>query len=102
MNNICKSNLRNSIISELISVDETGKASINFGFNSGGYEKYVFFVTASGNTISIDTVLKRLHSETFNDPDDEDLYIVAYNVNYENASLYDSLTDELIECAYSE
>lgn len=79
---------------------ENGKARINFGYNSGGYESYLYFITKDGGVLGIGTVLEEIESVDFNDEDDSQWFIVGSAVNYEDYDLYDSHTNKLIPAAY--
>lgn len=79
-----------------------GVPCINYGHNSGGYEKYQYFICADGGVLSIGTVINEFHKVNFNDPDDKQWYIVGCEVNYENDDLYDDHTGLRIESAYGE
>ncbi|QXO12256.1 hypothetical protein pEaSNUABM49_00010 [Erwinia phage pEa_SNUABM_49] len=75
---------------------------INYGFNSGGYEKFQYFICADGGCLGIGTVINEFHKVNFNDPDDKQWYIVGVEVNYENTELVDDHTGDYIPAAYSE
>lgn len=94
-----QSNFENEFINGAIRLDD-GTPSINWGFNSGGYEKHQYFITADGGCLAIDTVINEYHKVNFNDPDDSQWHIVGVEVNYENDDLYDDHTGEKIEPAY--
>lgn len=93
-------NFKNTKIAEMLRVDDEGNVKINYGFNSGGYESNVFFITEDGGVLGIQTVIDEINKVDFNDPDDSQWFIVGYDVNYENHDLYDSHTGNLIEAAY--
>lgn len=78
-----------------------GVPCINYGYNSGGYEKYQYFITADGGVLSIGTVINEFHNVNFNDPDDKQWYIVGVDINYENTSLIDDHTGDYIETAFN-
>lgn len=92
-------NILNTEIAKYLKV-ENGKCSISHGYNSGGYESYLYFITKDGGVLGIDTVLEEIDSVDFNDEDDSQWFIVGSAVNYENYELYDSHTDKLIPAAY--
>ncbi len=94
-----QSNFENEIISQAIRLED-GTPSIIWGANSGGYEKYQYFITADGGCLAIDTVINEFHKVNFNDPYDPQWHIVAVEVNYEDHDLYDDHTGEKIEPAY--
>ena len=96
-----QANFENEIIAQSLRLDN-GVANINYGFNSGGYEKYQYFVTADGGILGINTVMVNIQSINFNDPDDSQWYIVGVDVNYEDNFLADDHTGELLESAYGE
>lgn len=75
---------------------------INYAANSGGYEKFQYFICADGGTLSIGTVINEFNKVNFNDPDDKQWYIVGCEVNFENNDLYDDHTGLPIEPAYGE
>jgi len=76
-------------------------ATINYGFNSGGYENHVYFVTKDGGTLAITTVINEINTVDFTDDTDPQWFIVGYDVNYENVDLVDDHTGEPITAAYS-
>lgn len=94
-----QANFENEFIAGALKL-ENGFANINYGFNSGGYETYQYFVTADGGCLSINTVIVNIQKVNFNDPDDSQWYIVGVDVNYEDHELRDDHTGELIEAAY--
>jgi hypothetical protein len=96
-----QANFENEFISQAIRLDD-GVANINYGFNSGGYEKYQYFVTDDGGVLGINTVMANIQSINFNDPDDRQFYIVGVDVNYEDNFLADDHTGELLESAYGD
>lgn len=94
-----QANFENQFINELLYIDN-GIARINYGFNSGGYESNVFFYTADGGTLAIDTVIDEIQKVNFNNENDPHWYIIGYDVNYEDNHLTDSHTGQKIEPAY--
>ena len=78
-----------------------GSAKIRYGYNSGGYENFVYFVTADGGTLHVDTVIAEIAKVDFTDPSDPQWHLVGYEVNYENESLIDDHTGEKIAAAYA-
>lgn len=96
-----QANFENEFISQAIRLED-GVAYINYGFNSGGYERYQYFVTADGGVLGINTVMLNIQSINFNDPDDSQWYIVGIDVNYEDDTLTDDHTGEYLESAYGE
>lgn len=94
-------NFENTFLAEVFKITD-GVVSINYGFNSGGYERFVYFVTADGGTLAINTVLNEFSKVDFNDEYDPQWYIVGYDVNYEDDDLYDDHTNEKIESAYGD
>lgn len=94
-----QSNFENEFIANAIKLVD-GNASIKYGFNSGGYERHQYFITADGGCLGIDTVINEIHKINFNDPDDSEWHIVGVNVNYEDDYLYDDHTGLPIEPAY--
>jgi hypothetical protein len=95
-------NLKNVFLCDLLTQKEDGSIRINYGYNSGGYESNVYFVTKDGGALSINTVIAELALVDFSDEDDSQWYITGYDVNYENHDLYDDHTGELIPAAYEE
>ncbi len=73
---------------------------IRYGANSGGYENYVFFVTADGGCLHIDTVVDQIGEVDFTDPSDRQWFLVGYQVNYEDPDLIDAHTGQPIPSAY--
>lgn len=96
-----QANFENEIISQALRLDN-GVANINYGFNSGGYERYQYFVTDDGGVLGINTVMANIQSINFNDPDERQFYIVGVDVNYEDDQLQDDHTGEYLESAYGE
>ena len=94
-----QNNFENEFIAGAIRLTD-GNPSINWGYNSGGYEKYQYFITADSGCLAIDTVINEYHKVNFNDPDDRQWYIVGVQVNYEDNDLYDDHTGEQIKPAY--
>lgn len=95
-------NLKNVFLCDLLTQKEDGSIRINYGYNSGGYESNVYFVTKDGGALSINTVIAEFALVDFSDEDDSQWYITGYDVNYENHDLYDDHTGELIPAAYEE
>ncbi len=93
---------RMSELNAPLRLDDDGNVRVEYGYNSGGYENYVYFVTADGGVLAIDTVIDEINKTVFSDKSDPQWFIVGYGVNYEDAYLRDDHTGELIECAYSE
>ena len=96
-----QANFENEIIAQALRLDD-GVAHINYGFNSGGYEAYQYFVTEDGGVLGINTVMANIQSINFNDPDDRQFYIVGVDVNYEDDMLTDDHTGEYLESAYGD
>lgn len=96
---IVQTNFENQFLAELFKITD-GVVSINYGFNSGGYESFVYFYTQDGGKLAIDTVLNEFTKVNFNDDNDPQWFIIGYDVNYEDPELYDDHTNELIPCAY--
>lgn len=96
---LVEKNILNAELAKYLKV-ENGQASINHGYNSGGYESYLYFITKDGGVLGIETVLEEINSVDFNDEDDSQWFIVGSAVNYEDHDLYDSHTDKLIPAAY--
>lgn len=76
-------------------------AKISYGFNSGGYENYIYFVTKDGGTLSISTVIDQIDEVDFTDDADPQWYIIGYDVNYENTDLVDDHTGAPLPAAYA-
>lgn len=96
-----QANFENEFISNAIRLDN-GVANINYGFNSGGYERYQYFITADAGVLGINTVMANIQSVNFNDPNDEQWHIVGVDVNYEDTNLIDDHTGEYLEAAYDD
>lgn len=96
-----QANFENEIIAQALRLDD-GVARINYGFNSGCYEAYQYFITDDGGVLGINTVIANIQSINFNDPDDRQFYIVGVDVNYEDDTLTDDHTGEYLESAYGE
>ncbi|MCV7247740.1 hypothetical protein H7J07_05805 [Mycobacterium koreense] len=73
---------------------------ISYGYNSGGYENFIYFITAGGGALAIDTVIAEIGQVDFTDASDPQWHIVAYEVNYEDADLVDDHTGDRIPAAY--
>ena len=95
-------NLENEFIANAVSIDINGTVSIKYGYNSGGYESYQYFITKDGGTLAIQTVIDEIDNVDFNDEFDPQWYIVGVEVNYHCDDLYDSHTNKLIEPAYGD
>jgi hypothetical protein len=91
---------QNEIIKQVFDNDLT----LKFGFNSGGYECFQYFITTDGGVLSLDAVRDELKQDpTLFDTDwDQQWYIVASEINYENNDLYCDHTNKLIESAYED
>ncbi|KXO93006.1 Uncharacterised protein (plasmid) [Tsukamurella tyrosinosolvens] len=97
---IRSTNLAHSKIAELL--EECGGAvEIIYGFNSGGYESNVYFITADGGALGIDTVIAEIDQVDFTDEADRQWFIVGYQVNYEDHDLIDDHTGAKIPAAYA-
>lgn len=79
-----------------------GDMSQKYGFNSGGYEKHYYFITADGGILSIESVRENIDKVDFNCPFSPDWYIIGGGVNYEDQDLVCSHSNEKIEPAYTE
>lgn len=99
MLSITQKNFENEFLANAFNID-MGVVSIKWGANSGGYEKYQYFITADGGCLAIETVLNEFHVVDFNDENDPQWHIVGVDVNYENHDLYDDHTNQLIPAAY--
>lgn len=96
-----QANFENEFINAALQLDN-GYANIRYGFNSGGYERYQYFVTADGGILGINTVIVNIQKINFNDPDDSQFHIVGGGVNYEDVYLTDDHTGEYLESAYGD
>jgi hypothetical protein len=76
-------------------------ATINYGYNSGGYEDYVVFYTKDAGTLAISTVIDQINEVDFTDDSDPQWFLIGYSVNYEDNDLTDSHTGEPIPAAYT-
>lgn len=95
------SNFENKSISDTLQNNHDGSVTIKYGYNSGGYEAYMYYLTADGGVLAVQTVIDEIDQVNFNDKDDPQWYIVGVEVNYENDSLVDDHTGKLIESAYN-
>lgn len=86
-------------LGDILERDGSG-VKIRYGANSGGAENYVFFVTADGECLHIDTVIDQIGEVDFTDPDDRQWFLVGYQVNYEDSDLTDAHTGQSIPAAY--
>lgn len=77
------------------------EVKITYGYNSGGYENFIYFITADGGTLAVSTVIAEIDKVDFTDPSDKQWHIVGYEVNYEDTSLIDDHTGEAIPAAYA-
>lgn len=75
-------------------------AKISYGYNSGGYENFVYVITADGGVLAIDTVIAEIDKVDFTDESDPQWCVIGYEVNYEDDSLVDDHTSEKIPAAY--
>jgi hypothetical protein len=73
---------------------------IRYGFNSGGYENSVYFITGDGEALHIDTVISLIGEVDFTDPFDPQWHLTGYQVNYEDGDLRDAHTGATIPAAY--
>lgn len=87
-------------LSDLLERDGS-TARIRYGYNSGGYENFVFFVTGDGEALHIDTVIAEIGQVDFTDQYDKQWHLIGYDVNYEDFDLTDAHTGEKIKAAYS-
>lgn len=64
----------------------------------------LFFITADGGTLAPSTVRAELFqiARAVRDSDNSQWRVVAHDVNWEDASMYDDHTGERIESAYAE
>lgn len=76
-------------------------ARIRYGYNSGGYENHVYFVTGDGEALAIDTVIAEIDKVDFTDSSDRQWHLLGYDVNYEDSDLTDAHTGKKIQPAYS-
>lgn len=72
---ILKENLKNPHINKYFNDDGT----IAYGYNNGGRENHVFFITEVAEILAITTVQRHIHTVTFNDENDT-AYITASGV----------------------
>ncbi|MGI6797704.1 hypothetical protein [Gordonia sihwensis] len=75
-------------------------AKINYGFNTGGAENYVYFVTKDGGALAIDTVIAEINNVDFTDSDDPQWYLVGHAINEEDENLTDDHTGRPIPSMY--
>ena len=92
-----KTNFQNKHISSLISEQN----EIRFGFNSGGYEKFAYFITQDGGLLGIDTVLAEMEKTDFNNEYDPQFFIIGSAINYESHLVCDHSGEE-IPAAYED
>ena len=95
-------NLASQHLKDLLYRDGDGAVKIRYGFNSGGYENHVYFVTADTGALAIDTVIAEISEVDFTDEDDSQWFIIGYEVNYEDFDLVDAHTGKPIAAAYSD
>ncbi|MCK0441185.1 hypothetical protein MUG78_17440 [Gordonia alkaliphila] len=95
-------NLASEHLKGLLAMEADGRVRIEYGFNSGGYESNVYFVTKDGGCLHIDTVIAEIDEVDFTDPDDSQWFIIGSDVNYEDGELYDAHTNALIPAAYGD
>lgn len=98
---LVEKNILNAELAKYLKV-ENGQVSIDYSYNSGGYESYLYFLTKDGGVLGVETVLEEIDSVDFNDEDDAQWFIIGSAVNYEDHELYDSHTSNLIPAAYEE
>jgi len=87
----------NKIIEQAFELKDD-KLVLKYGFNSGGYEKHQYFLTADGGILSIEAVQENW--KLCNDPDDPQWYVIHPEVNYEHDDLVCDHTGEKIEPVY--
>lgn len=73
---------------------------IRYSYNSGGDQNHLYFVTADGGVLGIDTVIAEIGEVDFTDPYDRQWHLIGYDVNYENHDLVDDHTGAKIAAAY--
>ncbi len=73
---------------------------VRYGYNTGGYEHNVYFLTGDGGPLHIDTVIAQIAQVDFTDPTDPEWFLVGYQVNYEDPDLIDAHTGQKIPAAY--
>lgn len=74
---------------------------IRYGYNSGGYENHVYFLTSDGGALHVDTVIAEIDQVDFTDSSDPQWFLIGYQVNYEDTDLIDAHTGTKIAAAYS-
>lgn len=75
-------------------------ATINYGYNTGGAENYVYFVTKDGEALAIDTVIAEINNVDFTDDCDPQWFLIGHAVNEENTDLVDAHTGRPIPSMY--
>lgn len=75
---------------------------IAYGYNSGGVENNVYFVTADGGVLGIDTVIAEIGKVDFTDKNYTQWYIIGFDVNYDDESLVDDHTGKRIPTVYAD
>lgn len=86
-------------LADILERDGSG-VKIRYGYNSGGYERNVYFLTRDGGPLHIDTVVAQINDVDFTDPTDPQWFLVGYQVNYEDPDLVDAHTGLKIPAAY--
>lgn len=92
-------NLRSTHLSGVLERDGDS-AKIAYGYNAGGRENSLYFITSGGEVIGIDTVIAKIKDIDFTDSADPDWYITGSAVNEEDSTLIDSHTGQQIPAVY--
>jgi hypothetical protein len=91
--------MRGGCLADILERDGAG-VTIRYGYNSGGCERNVYFLTGDGGPLHIDTVIAEIAEVDFTDPSDPQWFLVGYEVNYEDPDLIDAHTGQKIPAAY--
>ena len=93
---------QNEIIAKAFTIDGN-ELTLNYGYNSGGYERDQYFITADGGILSIEAIQREFEKcpTLFDDPDDTQWFIIASEVNYESDDIYCDHTGKQIEPSYN-
>lgn len=103
MSDLLTRNLAHAKLAELFE-EKDGKASIKYGYNSGGQENHVVLLTQDGGTLGISTVEKLLNEGEvdFTLDWDPQWFVVGYQVHEEGAPLVDDHSGEELPSVYGD
>lgn len=98
---VIETNLNSAQLRETLRRDGD-TVTIAYGYNSGGVENCIYFITENGDALAIDTVIDKIATIDFTNADDPETYLVRHAVNYEDPDLYDGITGAKIPAHYQD